>query len=96
MADLQMQATAPFDVLADTYDEVFTRSLLGKAQRAQVWRVLVQAYSTGQRVLEINCGTGEDALFLARRGIAAVACDRERPLKHQEQKSNFAYCLRNS
>jgi ubiquinone/menaquinone biosynthesis C-methylase UbiE len=75
MADLQMQATAPFDVLADTYDEIFTRSLIGQAQRVQVWRVLEQAFSRGQRVLEINCGTGEDALFLARRGLSVLACD---------------------
>ena len=73
MADVQMHAAAPFDVLADTYDEVFTRSLIGQAQRAQVWRVLEQAFSRGQRVLEINCGTGEDALFLVRQGIAVVA-----------------------
>jgi len=75
MADLQMRAPAPFDVLADTYDEVFTRSLIGQAQRSQVWRVLEQAFSPGQRVLEINCGTGEDALFLARLGIAVLGCD---------------------
>ncbi len=75
MADIQMQATAPFDVLADTYDEVFTRSLIGQAQRAQVWRVLERAFSHGQHVLEINCGTGEDALFLARRGLSVLACD---------------------
>jgi ubiquinone/menaquinone biosynthesis C-methylase UbiE len=70
-----MQATAPFDVLADTYDEVFTRSLIGQAQRAQVWRVLELAFSPGQRLLEINCGTGEDALFLAQRGLSVLACD---------------------
>ena len=74
MADLQIQV-APFDALADTYDEIFTRSLIGRAQRAQVWRVLDRAFSRGQRVLEINCGTGEDALFLARRGVAVLACD---------------------
>jgi ubiquinone/menaquinone biosynthesis C-methylase UbiE len=74
MADLQIKA-APFDVLADTYDEVFTRSLIGQAQRVQVWRVLEQAFRRGQRVLEINCGTGEDALFLSRLGISVLACD---------------------
>src|ERR1700749_4547215 len=27
------------------------------------------------RILELNCGTGADALFLARQNIAVVACD---------------------
>jgi SAM-dependent methyltransferase len=75
MADLQMQSVAPFDALADTYDEVFTQSRIGQAQRAQVWSVFEQAFSRRQRILEINCGTGEDALFLVRRGIAVLACD---------------------
>ncbi len=90
MADLQMQATAPFDVLADTYDEVFTRSLIGQAQRAQVWCVLEQAFSPGQRVLEINCGTGEDALFLARQGIAVLACDSSTRMINVAQSRKLA------
>ncbi len=32
-------------------------------------------FRPGQRILEINCGTGADALFLAERGMHVEACD---------------------
>jgi ubiquinone/menaquinone biosynthesis C-methylase UbiE len=64
-----------FDSIAEQYDDVFTRSLIGRAQRDAVWDVLRQTFSMGERVLELNCGTGEDALFLSRMGVSVVACD---------------------
>lgn len=64
-----------FDLIADNYDAMFTESIIGRAQRNAVWRELQRAFAPGQRVLEINCGTGIDALMLAQRGIAVDACD---------------------
>jgi len=40
-----------------------------------VWSVLTQVFQRGDHILELNCGTGEDALFLARNGISVTACD---------------------
>ena len=34
-----------------------------------------RAFNPGQRILEINCGTGIDAAHLALRGIEVLACD---------------------
>ena len=48
---------AAFDLLAETYDEVFTRTAVGRAQREAVWHDMDQSFHPGQRVLEINCGT---------------------------------------
>jgi ubiquinone/menaquinone biosynthesis C-methylase UbiE len=64
-----------FDAVADSYDDVFTRSVIGRAQRGIVWKVFAETFRAGDRILELNCGTGEDALFLARRGISVEACD---------------------
>jgi SAM-dependent methyltransferase len=64
-----------FDEIAETYDSAFTNSAIGSAQRKSVWREIDQIFTTGQRVLEINCGTGVDALHLARRGVHVIACD---------------------
>jgi len=69
------QAGAAFDSIAEQYDELFTRSLIGRAQRGVVWDALRQTFHCGDRLLELNCGTGEDALFLARMGVSVVACD---------------------
>jgi ubiquinone/menaquinone biosynthesis C-methylase UbiE len=54
---------------------LFTRSLIGRAQRDAVWAVLTQTFRCGDTIVELNCGTGEDALFLARNAISVVACD---------------------
>ena len=67
--------TAPFDAVAAKYDETFTHSLIGWAQRHATWRELDRAFRPGQRVLELNCGTGIDAVHLADRGVEVVACD---------------------
>jgi ubiquinone/menaquinone biosynthesis C-methylase UbiE len=64
-----------FDCIAEQYDDIFTHSLVGRAQRDAVWEVLRRTFRRGERLLELNCGTGEDALFLSRLGIAVVACD---------------------
>lgn len=69
---------AAFDGAAAGYDAEFTDSSVGRAQRRLVWEhldnVLMQVPSPGD-VLEINCGTGEDAVWLARRGCRVVATD---------------------
>jgi ubiquinone/menaquinone biosynthesis C-methylase UbiE len=64
-----------FDAIAKVYDSLFTTSRIGRSQRAAVWRKAATVFRSGNRVLELNCGTGEDALFLARRGIVVYACD---------------------
>ena len=76
MAVVQAQsAVAPFDAIAGRYDESFTNSMVGAAQRASVWKELEKAFRPGDSVLEIGCGTGVDACFLAERGVTVVACD---------------------
>lgn len=64
-----------FDALAGDYDRTFTRTTLGCLLRARVWATLADAFSPGDHVLELACGTGEDAVLLARRGIQVTATD---------------------
>jgi SAM-dependent methyltransferase len=75
VAAAQPQAVLAFDHLAEGYDDLFTRSLIGRAQRDVVWNVLRQTFRSGDHVLELNCGTGEDAMFLARNGVLVTAFD---------------------
>jgi len=68
---------APFDAVAERYDAEFSRTLLGGWLRERVWAELETAFPThaGARVLELGCGTGEDAIRLAQRGISVFATD---------------------
>jgi SAM-dependent methyltransferase len=68
-------AAAAFDRVASSYDDLFTNTAIGSAQRRQVWSRLLAAFPAGSRILELNCGTGEDARFLARHGRSVLACD---------------------
>jgi ubiquinone/menaquinone biosynthesis C-methylase UbiE len=66
---------SPFDNSSVNYDSVFTHSVTGMEQRKIVWRYLSKYDWSGRDVLEINCGTGEDAFFLARLGCKVLATD---------------------
>jgi ubiquinone/menaquinone biosynthesis C-methylase UbiE len=70
-----MSVAQAFDAIAGTYDDDFSNSLVGRAQRNSVWLDADRSFHPGQHVLEINCGTGIDALHLASRGVDVTACD---------------------
>jgi ubiquinone/menaquinone biosynthesis C-methylase UbiE len=40
-----------------------------------VWQELALAFRPGQRILELNCGTGIDAVYLAKKGVRILTCD---------------------
>ncbi|MBI4502222.1 MAG: methyltransferase domain-containing protein [Gemmatimonadetes bacterium] len=65
---------AVFDQFAHDYDEHFG-GILGRVFRRAVWRWLDAAFQPGEHVLELSCGTGEDALHLAERGVRVLATD---------------------
>lgn len=70
-----MEIAHPFDVAAAGYDTGFTDTRLGRRLREAVWGHLVPAFQPGDHVLELGCGTGEDATWLAQRGVRVMATD---------------------
>lgn len=66
-----------FDQAAETYDKDFTYSVIGKLLREKVWNYLDHVLSMDQplKILELNCGTGEDAIYLAQKGHQVVGLD---------------------
>jgi ubiquinone/menaquinone biosynthesis C-methylase UbiE len=66
---------AAFDHVAAQYDVDFTHTPLARALRMVVWTRLAAHFHTGDQVLELNCGTGEDAAWLAQRGVRVMATD---------------------
>ncbi|NWG15924.1 MAG: class I SAM-dependent methyltransferase [Chloroflexi bacterium] len=70
-----MTSENAFDHLASDYDETFTHTPIGRYLRGRVHRRLARLFRAGDRVLELGCGTGEDALWLAGRGVSILATD---------------------
>lgn len=68
-------ASAAFDDEAAVYDEGFGRNPVGRLFRRVFQQRLTELIAPGARVLDIGCGTGEDALFLAQRGVRVHAVD---------------------
>ena len=68
-------AGAAFDTLASRYDELWTHSPVGRLQRDAVWRRLNGLFERGESLLDLGCGTGEDALHFTRLGLRVRAID---------------------
>ena len=79
----------PFDKIATAYDDLFTNTMVGKAQRSIVWKYLNETLplNSSLNILELNCGTGEDAIRFAQKGNSVLASDSsETMLKVTEEK----------
>ncbi len=64
-----------FNAAAASYDDEFTHTPLGRLLRRRVWHHLGRCFPAGSRVLELACGTGEDAVWLAAQGVQVTATD---------------------
>ncbi|HMI07893.1 MAG TPA: class I SAM-dependent methyltransferase [Flavobacterium sp.] len=85
--------TTDFDKAASGYDASFTHSVIGKRQRRHVYGFLSEVLEKHQpkTVLEVNCGTGEDAIWLANQNIRVTATDiSEEMIRLAKGKSNAA------
>jgi ubiquinone/menaquinone biosynthesis C-methylase UbiE len=83
-----------FEELAERYDADFTNTAVGIALRRIVWARLETLFQPSQRILELGCGTGEDAVRLALAGIDVVATDASPAmLAVAREKARRAGCL---
>ena len=66
-----------FDHIAKGYDTDFTSSRIGQLQRERVYLQLTKLISSYpiKNVLELNCGTGADAIWLAQQSCDVLATD---------------------
>ena len=62
-------------MLPAAYDSQFTHTQIGKYQRAQVLKHVEPLLQKHWQVLEVNGGTGEDALWLADRVATVLTTD---------------------
>jgi SAM-dependent methyltransferase len=88
-------APAAFDAVAKDYDAGFSRTLIGGMMRTAVWSRCAARFMPGSRVLEMNCGTGEDALWLAQSGMSVLATDAAPAMLHVARAKLKAAAVRN-
>ena len=85
---------AAFDALATDYDAEFSHTLLGQMLRQRVWDIYRRYFQPGQHLLELACGTGEDALWLAQQGFTITATDGASEMlnitQHKAQQAGLA------
>ena len=65
--------TNDFDIASQQYYTVFTYSNIGKAQRSMVYAFMNPIVKQAKKltILELNCGTGEDAIYFSKFGSRA-------------------------
>jgi ubiquinone/menaquinone biosynthesis C-methylase UbiE len=87
----------PFDHIASTYDASFTRTPIGQLQRKQVWKYLekITPQLNGLDILELNCGTGEDAVLFSEKGFNIVATDVSEEMLKVTQEKVRQYSMQN-
>jgi len=74
--DSQLQDTRrAFDSAAADYDGPLGNNALIQRMRGAMWRTVGKLFVPGSRLLDLGCGTGFDAVYLAARGYEIVAAD---------------------
>lgn len=70
-----MDTQRAFDSVAADYDGPQGNNALIQRMRGEMWRTLTSVFPGGARLLDLGCGTGIDAVYLAKRGYEIVAID---------------------
>ena len=65
-------AALAYDRIAAQYD---AQVQAGQWMRHALWDAYLRLFKPGQRVLDLSCGTGIDAIFLARHGLRVTGMD---------------------
>jgi SAM-dependent methyltransferase len=69
------EISAGFGRAAERYDQEVGENAAMRYMRRISLATLDKAFQPGQRVIEVGCGTGQEAVHLAQRGVHVLATD---------------------
>jgi SAM-dependent methyltransferase len=67
--------SSPFDVLASSYEATWSATPEGRGQREEVWNVIDRLFQAEDRILDLGCGVGDDAIHLRGRRVNVWGID---------------------
>jgi 2-polyprenyl-3-methyl-5-hydroxy-6-metoxy-1,4-benzoquinol methylase len=89
-----------FDSVSADYDGARGNNALIQDMRSEMWRTLDATFAPGSRLIDLGCGTGLDAVRMARVGYRVTATDwsqgmveRTRQRAEQEQMASRVQAL---
>jgi len=65
----------PFQQIAPQYAALWSDTPGGRAQREQVWGEIDDLFHAGDHILDLGCGTGDDAVHLMSNDVQVRALD---------------------
>jgi ubiquinone/menaquinone biosynthesis C-methylase UbiE len=83
-------AAEAFSKQSGVFDQLYGKDGVIRYKRERVRKHMLDRLKPGSKLLELNCGTGEDALFFAQKGFTVHATDiSEAMLSVLDEKSGF-------
>ncbi len=79
-------AEAAFSRQSVVFDELYAGNTIVRYKRDRIRRHVLQHLRAGAAILELNSGTGEDALFFAQQGFRVHATDLSAGMQQQLQQ----------
>jgi SAM-dependent methyltransferase len=98
MAEHSLGSRRPalFDGMASRYDERFSDRLPAHWLRAAVRDRLTPLLKVPSRILEVGCGTGADAIWLAEQGHEVIATDASQEMLNEAERKITSAGLKQS
>jgi len=95
----EQHAAEAFSRQSDNFDELYSGNTIINYKRARVRDHVLNYLKPNATILELNSGTGEDALFFAQQGYHVHATDvaegMQRQLKQKVDKNNMGHLVSN-